>query len=341
MSNIDTISEFLLHAGTDYRIFDMARGIRAVDTQTFLEIENGTVPAPYPRQQHAWFGVLFFNKQTSKEQYIWFVKLPIDEQGLVIAAGRRQFLQIVIEALGQQLDNKSNPNNQLPENPFTFIPNQSQLADFNSICRSSLNLSPSEHFEKVKSYLIHPEKQDWQNVSVQGIADFCATINIPENTQLFLARFNSLVPEIQTALCSSLENHQVDKPITSHLINWSQTDPKDLQKLSSTLRALCQAQDKQTTQTFIQKNVLNSDQGKEPNVLMLIAARHWQCLNNEQILKQYINLLADTDEDMFAGLFSDLVQIPEVRNSMLSVLRWPEKSPQLTLSIGQLFGQAN
>jgi hypothetical protein len=340
MSNIDTISEFLLHAGTDYRIFDMARGIRALDSQTFLEIENSTVPVPFPRQQHAWFGVLFFNKQASKEQYIWFVKLPIDEQGLVIAAGRRQFLQIVIEALGQQLDNKNNPNNQLPENPFTFIPNQSQLADFNSICRRSLNLSPSEHFEKVKSYLVSPKKQDWQSVSVQGIADFCATIKTAENTQLFLAQFTSLVPEMQTALCSSLENHQVDRPISSHLIGWSQTEPKDLQKLSSTLRALCQALDKKTIQAFI-LSVLNSDQGKEPNVLMLIAARHWQCLNHEKILKQYINLLADTDENTFVGLYSDLVQIPEIRHSMLGVLRWPEKSPQLTRSIGQLFGQSN
>jgi hypothetical protein len=188
--------------------------------------------------------------------------------------------------------------------------------------------------------LIHPEKLDWQNLSVQGIADYCATINTPENTQLFLAQFNSLVPDLQTALCSSLENHQVDQSISSHLISWSKTDPKDIQKLSSTLRALCQAQDKQTRQVFIQ-SVLNSAQGKEPNVLMLIAARHWQCLNNEQILIQYINLLANTDENTFAGLFSDLVQIPEVRHSMLSVLRWPEKSPQLTRSIGQLFGQAN
>ena len=57
MSSIDTISEFLLHAGTDYRVFDMARGIRPLDSQSFLEIENGTVPAPYPRQQHIWFGV--------------------------------------------------------------------------------------------------------------------------------------------------------------------------------------------------------------------------------------------------------------------------------------------
>ena len=126
MSQINTISEFLLQAGTEYRVFDMARAIRPIEAQLFLEIESGTVPAPYPRQQHAWFGILFFNKQMSNERYIWFVKLPLDEQGLVIGAARQQFLQIVVEALGQTLDKQNNPNNQLPENPFTFVPNQQQ-----------------------------------------------------------------------------------------------------------------------------------------------------------------------------------------------------------------------
>ena len=36
MSQINTISEFLLQAGTDYRVFDMARGIRQLESQLFL-----------------------------------------------------------------------------------------------------------------------------------------------------------------------------------------------------------------------------------------------------------------------------------------------------------------
>jgi hypothetical protein len=109
MSQINTISEFLLQAGTDYRAFDMARGIRPLESPLFLDIESAIVPAPYPRQQHAWFGILFFNKQMSIEHYIWFVKLPLDEQGLVIGAARQQFLQIVVEAMGQSLGKQNNP----------------------------------------------------------------------------------------------------------------------------------------------------------------------------------------------------------------------------------------
>ena len=153
MSQINTISEFLLQAGTDYRVFDMARGIRQLESQLFLEIERATLPAPFPRQQHAWFGILFFDKKMSHERYIWFVKLPLDEQGLVIAAAQQQFLQLVIEALGQTLDKQNSTNNQLPENPFTFVPNQQQLADFNSIGRIELDIPLSEHLALVEQYL--------------------------------------------------------------------------------------------------------------------------------------------------------------------------------------------
>ncbi|MGJ8682821.1 DUF3549 family protein, partial [Paraglaciecola sp.] len=283
MSNIDTISEFLLHAGTDYRIFDMARGIRPINSQAFLEIENGTHAAPYPRQQHIWFGVLFFNKEASKEQYIWFVKLPIDEQGLVIAAGRRQFLQIVIEALGQHLDKENNSNNQLPENPFTFVPNQQQLADFNSRCRKELGMPQSEHFEKVREYLEAPQNQDWQNIPLQGIADFCAVINTKENTQLFIEAFKHIAPEMQKASCSSLENNLINDELCAYLIDYYHNEDKNLLILTSVLRAISQSQNKSQTTTFILQ-LLNSTIAQDVNVLTIIPARHRQLLNEEAIL---------------------------------------------------------
>lgn len=337
MSSIDTISEFLLHAGTDYRVFDMARGIRPVDSQVFLEIENSTIAAPYPRQQHAWFGILFFNKNTSKEQYIWFVKLPLDEQGLVISAGRRQFLEIVVEALGQQLDKENNPNNQLPENPFTFIPNQNQLADFNAKCRLSLDLGVSKHLEHVTRYLQAPEQHDWRTLSIQGIADFCAQIPQAEHQDLLMANFSQLATEMQTALCTSFENHVIPEKISHLLIDWATINP-NLAKIQSALRALSQAGNKAAVQAFIHQ-LLNNSMMPEPNILMLIGARHWHVLNESELLSLFINHLAECDHELFVGLYSDLVQIPEIRDSLLGVLRWPEKSHNLTQAIGVLFGQ--
>jgi hypothetical protein len=338
MSHINTISEFLLQAGTDYRVFDMARGIRLLESQYFLEIENATLAAPCPRQQHAWFGILFFNKQLSNERYIWFVKLPLDEQGLVIGATRQQFLQIVVEALGQSLDNQNNPNNQLPENPFTFIPNQQQLADFNSIGRAELHIPLSKHLDLVEQYLTHPEKHDWRTISLQGIADFVASLHQEERRQLLLRQFFNLASDMQYAICASLENHRIDEDVSTLLIDWYHHDVQNEKRLHSVLRGLCQCQSKTAVNSLISL-ILNSKNGKSSAVLMLIAARHWQSMKDQTILTLYVELLATCEEGIFIGLYSDLVQIPEIRETMLGVLRWPEKSPQLTQAIGQLFGQ--
>ena len=338
MSHINTISEFLLQAGTDYRVFDMARGIRMLESQYFLEIENATVPAPNPRQQHAWFGILFFNKQMSDERYIWFVKLPLDEQGLVIGAARQQFLQIVVEALGQTLDKQNNPNNQLPENPFTFIPNQQQLADFNSIGRVELHTPLSKHLDLAEQYLANPERHDWRTVSLQGIADFTASLQQNDRHKLLLRQFLSLAPDMQYALCTSLENHRIDEDISALLIDWYHQDVQDEQRLHSVLRGLCQSQANKAVKSLIPM-VLNSENGQSSTALMLIAARHWQYMKEPSILALYVELLASREDGTFIGLYSDLVQIPEIREAMLGVLRWPEKSSKLTQAIGHLFGQ--
>lgn len=338
MSQINTISEFLLQAGTDYRVFDMARGIRQLKSQLFLEIESATVPAPYPRQQYAWFGILFFNKKMSNERYIWFIKLPLDEQGLVIDAARQQFLQILIEALGQTLDNQKNPNNQLPENPFSFVPNQQQLADFNSIGRVALNMPLSEHLDLVEQYLLNPDQHDWRTISLQGIANFTASLQHDKNRHLLLTQFSILAPDMQYALCASLENHRIDKDISLLLIDWYHQDVKDVKRLHSVLRGLCQSQAKVAVHSLIAL-ILDSTHGRTSAVLMLIAARHWGCMRESVILNTYIELLAICEDESFIGLYSDLVQIPEIRKTMLEVLRWTEKSPQLSQAIGQLFGQ--
>ncbi|MEP0356597.1 MAG: DUF3549 family protein [Paraglaciecola sp.] len=338
MSHINTISEFLLQAGTQCHVFDMARGIVNINAQDFLNIESAQVPAPRPRQQHAWFGVLFFNKLASAEHYIWFIKLPLDEKGLIIEAGRQQFLQIVVEALGESLNNKDNPNNQLPENPFTFIPGQQQLADFNSLCKIRLGLPFSKHLASAVNFIEYSEHKDWKNIPLQGIADFCASLNTLNSEQLLLTNFANLPPQMQVALCASLENHQLSLQLSKFLIDRALQDLNDQEQLQSIIRALSQSQASELVQGFVY-SILQSTSGKNPTILMLIAARHWKRLTVPDILAKYIDNLAESDTNYFVGLYSDLVQIPEIRQYMLAVLRWTNKSVRLTKAIGKVFEQ--
>lgn len=336
MSRINTISEFLLHAGTDYRIFDMGRAIRPLSSQTFLDFELNHISAPYPRQQHAWFGLVFFNKGLSQEQYIWFVKLPLDEQGKLISAARNQFLHIVVEALGAEMEKSHNAKQGLPENPFTFVPKQSQLASFNSLTRQKLALAPSQYLEFAEQYLRSPQNTDWQQLSLQGIADLTAKISEAPTHDLVIQQFSNLAPEVQMALCDALENHPVSTRLGERLIDEWRRKGKEPSYLIAILRALSQSDDEaQITQLLI--DVLQQDNLVTHDLLILISARHWQKLKDQQVLTLFIQRLSSAPVELFTGLFRDLVQIPDCREIMLNVLRWPEKEPALVLRISTLF----
>lgn len=336
MSRINTISEFLLHGATDYRIFDMGRAIRSISSQTFLDFELNQIAAPYPRQQHAWFGIVFFNQGLNQEHFIWFIKLPLDEQSKLVSAARNQFLQIVVEALGSQSGKNDKTQNSLPDNPFTFTPNQQQLASFNSLSRQQLGLAPSQYFALAQQYLLSPQNTNWQQISLQGIADLSAKINQEPVKSLLIQQFPHLAYEVQIALCEVLENHPVNAALSKVLIKQWYKQATQQNYLLAMLRALSQCDDAELVKALL-IDILGQDQLISDNLLVLIAARHWQRLADEQLIKLFIHRLSHAEVDLFVGLFGDLVQIPDCRELMLKVLRWPEKEPALVNRIETLF----
>ena len=340
MSQINTISEFLLHAGTNYRIFDLGRAIRPLPSQLFLDIELGKIPAPYPRQQHGWFGVVFFNPNQTKNHYVWFIKLPLDEQGLVINAARQQFLQIVVEALGQQLEKDQHGHNQLPENPFTFVPTQQQLADFNSISRRSLNLPPSSYYQLTAQYVQNPQLIEWQNLSLQGIADVLAFDLKQGKDDSFIQQFKNFAPAVQIAFCNSFENQVLEHKHTEMLLTWFAEAPFKHEHLIAVLRALSQSNEQSLVNSFIH-DALKKQDWVNKDVLIIIAARHWQSLHDAELMSIFIHHLANCDNEFFSGLYQDLVQVPDTREKMLAVLRWPDKPAKLVNAIEQLFMDQN
>ena len=165
--NINTLSEFLLQAQTQYLLIDLGRGMRLINNQTFFEWENQQAPCAYPRQDHAWFCIVFWNEQVDKERYMWFIKLPVDENGLLVQASRNQFLEIIVTALGSQLEHTANEQAQLPENPYIFTPSQQQLADCNALIRRQINDNSRDNSKAIR-YMQAPSIQEWQDLSVQN-----------------------------------------------------------------------------------------------------------------------------------------------------------------------------
>ena len=337
---IDTISEFMLHAGTDYRVYDMGRGIESIDSQQFIDIENNRLPVPCPRAGSAWYGIVFWNKNVSHEQYIWFVTLPIDERSLIVQAARNQFLEAVVTALGSQLEKTAEQAGRLPENPFVFTPSQQQLADFNAMIRRDLGLSPREGLNNAIAYIKNPTVLQWQELALQDIADLAAHIEQDDIAQAVKQHLALLPMQVLTAFCSSLENTHFDDSLTDKLIDlFTTAEHAEIQHM--VLRGLKGSQSTDRVLTFIKK-LLNEGQ-PDTECLVIIAGRHFRLLNEEALLVSFFTkvITLDPSGQLFRGIYADLVQVPSSRLGLLTLMRKPNLPKPIANAIAGLYQQVS
>lgn len=339
--NIQTLSEFLLHAGTNFQLFDLGRGVYPMDTQTFLDVENGLLPCPRPRQQHAWFGIVFWSGKPVTHHYIWFVKFPVDERGLLVVASRNHFLQIIVDAIGLSLSDEKQET--LPDNPYSFVPPQSQMAQFSAMSKALLDLPVSDVTEKVALYSKAPAISDWRDLSVQAVADFALrlhedspAIEVKENLHLFHHDFSKTLFEA----CESVQLSPVLKQacVAACIEHFSEQPALSL----AALRAIATEQQDDIVTNLL--DTLLKDYALDINFLSVIAGRHYANLSEHHLLHFFTQAARLDDElnmagKLFGGFFADLVQLPALRNKVLSILRSPDRSDALAKAFGRLFSQ--
>lgn len=319
-NTINSIQEFLDASQSQYKFIDMGRGFREITPEQFADIEQQRAPAPYPRQQHMWLGCIFWAEQRSSQHYIWFIKLPLDERGLLNQAARNLFLEKVVNALGAQLEHTEKQQGQLGDNPYTFVPNQQQLADFNAKAKALVGAKPGQGFQAVGEYIHAPAEHDWQLLSVQGVADYVARLSDPMLFAALSIQWQQLSPSFQTAVLSSLENYVINKPfamLIKHHYDAATEQNNDPHMIAS-LRGLAQAPEAivlKVLQPLLQRAYLNAD------LLILIAARHMRLFADIQRAKVFLEHCALHDDALFQGLFADMVQVPQCRIYLLQAMQ--------------------
>lgn len=333
---ISTLSEFLLQAQTQYLVFDLGRGIRKIDNQVFFEWENQQQACAYPRQNHVWLCIVFWNEKLSEERYIWFVKLPLDERGLIMQASRDQFLEIIVQALGKELEHSQDKQAELPENPFVFTPSQQQLADCNALIRLAMdNAKHTPKNERTLQYLKAPTMQDWQTLSVQDIADLVCFAD--KRIQALIAQqLQHYAVPVLSCLFASLENKVIEPSLNNALMAYHENtqDP--------TLASLClRAMSFEPSDNCIEyiNSIVISNNKLSLDTCVVIAGRYWQLCTQERFLTEFMHKVAVIDEtaEVFTSLYADLVKIPAIRPAMLAFIRNEKRSNAVANAIGQLF----
>ncbi|TRX56390.1 DUF3549 family protein [Thalassomonas sp. M1454] len=341
MNQVSTISELLKLSDSSYRIFDMGRKVSKISKQDFEKVEQAMQPYPYPVQGHAELAIIFWQKKATTP-FIWFVKFPLDERGLLNQAARNHFIAIILEALGGDLsqDPSEKQEELLKANPYNFTPAQYKLASMNSIIKRDLKQAASQYYEHCQLYFSGKLGFDnWQGVAVQGICDFAARIGEDKNEQYLIAALPHLPEQVFAPLCSALENQTLSINTINAFIELTKSTELTPARLTNILRALSANAAHQNVQALI-LGILNDYEAIDLNILVTISARAWLAITEIESLLLYLEtLVSNVEQDIFVAIFQDLVALPAVRPALLQSIRTPERSPALSNAIGLLFSQ--
>jgi hypothetical protein len=341
--HIETLSELLKLSGSQYRLYDIGRLVNKLPKEQFEKVELNQLPYPTPVQGHACIAIAFWQKKSS-QPYLWLLKLPLDERGLLNQGARNHFIAIIVEALGADLTQETSKKQEelLSSNPYLFTPAQYKLASLNSKIKVDLKQPPSEYFLPFKQYLSNTsDLSNWQNVGVQGITDFIARLNNDNHNELLLNALTHLPDEVLSPVCSALENEQYPVSLIDSLLNLFtstlESEPSN-PIVTQLLRSVAATSHHIHVRNMVEKLLSNPQISNE--LLITLSGRCWQALADEQVLMNYFeNLLSNNDLTLFSSIFKDLVSIPLIRPIAFACIRSENRSPELAQAIGQLFNQ--
>lgn len=330
MTTITTLAQFLSLAGTQFQVYDLGRRVVPLSAQQFNQFENGESPYPFPRSGHAWIGLLFWDPKASTQHYVWFLKLPLDEQGKINPAARSQFLQLVMEALGSNVTGELSEDQQqrLGSNPFVFTPSQEKMAVFNSRVKMTLAQPASVYMEAVQDYFSGQLGWDnWQQLGLQGIADLCCRMT-KQDQQNIAAAIPQLPLPALTALVNSAEHFGFENQVDQAWLARARQATSELEKITA-IRGLAGSEQLPQAVTELLQQPLTAD------ALIVIAARLWHGLNESNI-NLWLEQLAQYPGEVFNQLHLDLVAQPSLREPILQAMRNPQRSQALSEALGQL-----
>lgn len=344
-----TLCEFFARSGTRYRVFDLGRGIRKLSGEQFEQFERGDIAYPYPLQQAAWLGILGWDPEQKSEQFIWFLKFPLDESAHLLEAVRDQFLHALLESIGSNIQAAREGgefNDAMSESPFGFKPREAMMAGFHAKATRTLGQAPSRFYAHARDYLAGtPGYEQWAFVGLQGLADVCAHLDEEGNEALVLKALPQLPAPALNALCGFLENEVLGTALSEALLARLQqelaTEAADMNVLTALIRAFAQSRAAGLRQAGLD-SALASRYGHDINVLAAIAARNWEELKEESRCRRFIEALAGNNlgHDAFTQVMADLLYLPGMRVPLLAQLRATDRSATVSAAVGHMFGQA-
>lgn len=322
-----------------YQIFDTGRHITPLSADVFAQIEAQKRQYPAPYLQHAWLGLLLWETGTTPMSLLWFIRLPLDEQGFLQAPERDQFLQQLLVALNNNLDANRQGEQLaavLDNNPYVFTPSPERQACLHAYAAQHMGLPASSYYQNAVAYL-EGDLQDWENLTVQGIADVARRWQ--EHKELLAAALRAMPEQPLQQLCLCLENETIDQALTQALLErlneYLKTDEvseNDADLVAAIIRGMSRSLAIQERQDVLQ-TVLTHSAANHVEVLAAISGRCQWDLCQPALNVAFLEAASAQTQNTFDNFITEILFDPRTKVHMLANMRTENISDRLQHSL--------
>ncbi|MGQ7263396.1 DUF3549 family protein [Vreelandella sp. V005] len=324
MQPIQTLDEFFTRSGAEVSLYHMGRHVVACPRESLATFERGETAWPEPWQGQARIAILF-RLGDMPEPAIWFLALPLDEQGMLAPAQRDAFINRLLETLGRAVsqvgrEETADVEHLMKDNPLAFTPSVTFQAVLNARATYAAGLPASQHFEPVDAYLSGQQTIDWQALGLQGIADYVIRMEKTEADSL-ARRLPTLPATVIHSVCYCLEHQSLPTVLTAALRRCGEAAAQagDVETLCGCLRAVGNTDAREVGKWYTA--LLHDTAASGPDVLAAIAGRGWHYLEDAERLPLFLQCLAEDERTDFAAVVRDLALIPRLRLPIMMALR--------------------
>lgn len=331
MQPILSLCDFFTRSGARTHFYTLGRQVAPCSATTLADFEAGAIAWPRP-----WLGraqlACVFRIGDADDPLIWFLSLPLDEQGHLDSAPRDAFLQRLLETLGRTVQGLGDANadvgNLMQDNPLAFTPDLTQQAVLHARASADLERAASEHLELAEAYLTgqlddrlgNATPGPWQALGLQGLADFAVRHDTEQGERL-ARRLPALPVEVVRPLCHCLEHVEPSPALCRALIERGERAAAegDIETFCACVRSVGQGERAIVGAWF--DTLLADTAACGPDLLAAIAARGWAQLEDAQRLPRFLDALAADERTDFTAVVRDLALIPRLRLPLLMSLR--------------------
>ena len=344
MQPIKTLDEFFTRSGGEVTLFHMGRHVAPCPRESLAAFESGELAWPEPWQSQARLAIVF-RLGDMPEPAIWFLALPLDEQGMIAPAQRDAFLNRLLETLGRAVaqvgrEETADVDHLMKDNPLAFTPSVTFQAMLNARATHERGLAASQHFEPVEAYLSGQQTIDWQALGLQGIADYVVRMETPDAESLAL-RLPELPTTVIHSLCYCLEHRPLPEPLVVALQRCGEDAAQvgDIETLCACLRAVGNTDASAVGDWYTA--LLNDTAACGPDVLAAIAGRGWGYLEDAKRLPLFLQRLAEDERSDFAAVVRDIALIPRLRLPVMMALRDAPTGTPIQRRLALMMSQRN